>query len=175
MNDIIRQESQTDYAAVFSLVEQAFKELKISNHDEQFLVERLRKSKSFVPELSLVAEVNGQIVGHILLTRAKIKSTDQVFMTLGLAPVAVLPEFQNKRIGSRLIEEAHRIARELGFTSVVLVGHADYYPRFGYKKASDFGIRFPIEVPDECGMVAELADDALKGISGVIEHPKEFF
>jgi predicted N-acetyltransferase YhbS len=128
MSILIRQEQPADYPAVFALVEQAFRDLKISDHTEQYLVERLRKSDAFIPELSLVAEDNGKIVGHILLTKLKIQNGQQEFESLSLAPVAVLPEYQRQGIGAMLIEEAHRVAKSLGYTSVILVGHENYYP-----------------------------------------------
>jgi predicted N-acetyltransferase YhbS len=171
----IRQEQPSDYPAVFALVEQAFRDLKISDHTEQYLVERLRKSDAFIPELSLVAEDNGKIVGHILLTKLKIQNGQQEFESLSLAPVAVLPEYQRQGIGAMLIEEAHRVAKSLGYTSVILVGHENYYPRFGYKPASTFGIKFPFEVPDANGMAVELVENGLAGIRGTVVYPPGFF
>lgn len=170
----IRQETPSDYQNVFDLTDEAFRTLEISDHTEQFLVERLRKSDAFIPELSMVAEVDGKVVGHILLTKIKIIKWEQEFNSLALAPVSVLPSYQKQGIGGKLIEAAHAKARELGFGSVQLVGHADYYPRFGYKKASQFGIHQPFDVPDECSLVVELTKASLKGVSGTVGYPKEF-
>ncbi len=175
MKIIIRQETPNDYPAVFSLVEQAFREMEFSNFDEQFLVERLRKTEAFIPEFSLVAECEGEIVGHVLMTKVAIKFIDKELPMLALAPVSVLPVFQRQGIGSRLIEKAHHIARAKGFIAVVLVGHPDYYPRFGYIRASALGIEFPFDAQDECCMVAELVKDGLNGVTGILEHPEEFY
>jgi predicted N-acetyltransferase YhbS len=175
MTLIIRQETPNDHTTVFSLTEEAFREMKFSKQDEQFLVERLRKSEAFIPELSLVAELDGQVVGHIMLTKMTIRKDDMGYSTLGLAPVSVLPAYQCQGIGSSLIREAHRIAKEMGYESVVLIGHPTYYPRFGYQVAGNYGISFPFEAPAECCMVAELFEGALEGVSGLIEHPKEFY
>ncbi|PKV62643.1 GNAT family N-acetyltransferase [Pontibacter ramchanderi] len=171
----IRQEQPADYPAVFALVEQAFRDLVISDHTEQFLVERLRKSNAFIPELSLVAVDQGKIVGYILLTKLKIKNHQQEFESLSLAPVAVLPTYHRQGIGAMLMEQAHLVAKDLGYTSVILVGHEQYYPRSGYKPASTFGIRFPFEVPDANAMAVELVENGLAGISGEVVYPKEFF
>lgn len=171
---IIRQEENRDFKSVFQLIEKAFENEKLSDHKEQFLVERLRKSEAFIPELSIIAEIEGEIVGHILVTKLKIKNATGEFESLALAPVSVLPEFQGKQIGSKLIIESHRKARELGYKSIVLLGHEKYYPRFGYKQADKYGIELPFEVPKENCMVIELVDDGLKGINGVVEYPKEF-
>ena len=175
MNINIRKEKESDYKVVFELTEKAFASLEISNHDEQFLVERLRKSDVFIPELSIIAEYNGKVVGHILLTKLKIVNKENQFESLSLAPVSVLPEFQNKGIGGRLIEAAHQKAKELGYKSVILVGHENYYPRFGYELASKYGITFSFEVPDINAMAIELERGALKNISGEVRYPKEFF
>ncbi len=171
----IRQEQPSDYPAVFALVEQAFRDLEISDHTEQFLVERLRNTHAFIPELSLVAEEDGKVVGYILLSKLKIQDSQQAYASLGLAPVAVLPEYQGQGIGAQLIEQAHRIAKGLGYTSVILVGHENYYPRFGYKPASSFGINFPFDVPDANAMAVELVENGLAGIRGTVVYPPAFF
>jgi len=175
MNIKIRQEKPADYGAVFELIEEAFRKLEISNHQEQFFVERLRKSDAFIPELSLVALLENKIVGHIVLSKIKIKNEEKECQTLILAPVSVLPEFQNQGIGSQLIIEAHKKATELGFKSVILVGHEDYYPRFGYKKAVGFGIKQPFDVPEENNLAVELVENGLNDVSGTVEYPKYFF
>ncbi len=171
----IRQENNSDHQKVFDLTKQAFALLEISNHDEQYLVERLRKSSTFIPELSLVAESDGGIVGHIMLTKIKIANEKQSFDSLVLAPVSVLPEFQNKGIGGKLIEKAHLKAKELGYKSVVLVGHENYYPKFGYELTSKYRIKLSFDAPEKNCMVVELVRDGLKGVSGVTEFPKEFY
>lgn len=172
---IIRQEEAADYEAVFNVIESAFKQMEHSDHQEQWLVQRLRQSPGFIPALSLVAVSGQQIIGHILLTPIKIKNEKEEFASLALAPVSVIPEYQHKGIGGRLIEAAHQKAREAGFRSVVLLGHAAYYPRFGYKKASEFGIRLPFDVPDEYCMAIELTKDGLNGVNGMVEYPAAFF
>ena len=170
----IRQETEKDHSAVFNLIESAFREAEFADNTEQFLVERLRKSDAFIPELSMVAEIDGKIVGHILLTKLKIKNKSNEFDSLALAPVSVLPEFQGKGIGGKLIVEAHKKAKELGHKSIVLLGHENYYPRFGYEQADKYGIELPFEVPKENCMVIELIENALKGVNGIVEYPKEF-
>ncbi|WP_099049859.1 GNAT family N-acetyltransferase [Chryseobacterium indologenes] len=171
----IRQEEKKDHQQVFQLTEEAFREMEHSDHQEQFLVEKLRKSEAFVPELSLVAEVEtGEIAGHILFTKITIEGDGQSFPSLALAPVSVKPEFQNKGVGAKLILEGHRIAKELGYESVILLGHESYYPRFGYKKTSNFGVSFPFDIPEENGMAVELVKDGLKNKKGVVKYSQEF-
>ncbi|WP_185095000.1 GNAT family N-acetyltransferase [Chryseobacterium taiwanense] len=171
----IRQEEEKDYPQVFQLIEEAFKNIEYSDHQEQFLVEKLRKSDAFIPELSLVAEnENGEIVGHILFTKLKIINDSEVFESLALAPVSVKPEFQHQGIGGKLIDFGHHKAKELGFESVILIGHETYYPKFGYKKTSNFGISFPFDIPEENGMALELTENSLKNIKGIVKYPREF-
>jgi predicted N-acetyltransferase YhbS len=175
MEVFIRQEKPTDYQAVFNIIEKAFKDAPIGDGNEQFLVERLRKSSAFIPELSLVAELKGEMIGHILLTRIQIREKDKTHELLALAPVSVLPKCQNQGIGGLLIKGAHAIAIKLGFKLIVLLGHQNYYPRFGYERASNYGIRIPFEAPDENCMVIELVQGGLIGVSGMVEYAPEFF
>ncbi|MDR2230998.1 GCN5 family acetyltransferase [Elizabethkingia ursingii] len=176
MNILFRQENKDDYAAVFNLIQRAFEKEEMSDHSEQYLVERLRNSEAFIPELSIVAEINQNIAGHILLTRIKvINNKNEEFDSLALAPVSVLPEYQGKGIGGKLIETAHKKAKELGFGSVILLGHENYYPRFGYEIAKKYGIKLPFEVPDENCMAIELIKGALEGVEGTVVYPKAFF
>jgi predicted N-acetyltransferase YhbS len=173
MNLEIRQEQVADYEFTENVVKLAFANAEHSDKKEHELVSRIRKSSSFIPELSLVAtnKDNGSILGHILLSRIKISNTE----SLALAPVSVLPEYQNKGVGGLLITAALNAAKELGYNSVVVLGHPEYYPKFGFKKASRWGIKAPFEVPDEAFMAIELRDRALSGISGVVEYPSVFF
>ncbi|MGY5353611.1 GNAT family N-acetyltransferase [Wenyingzhuangia sp. IMCC45467] len=170
----IRKENPEDFKTVFNLIEKAFENEQMSDHKEQFLVERLRKSNAFVPELSMVAEIENKIVGHILLTKLKIKNKSNEFDSLALAPVSVLPGFQGKGIGGKLIVESQKRAKELGHKSIVLLGHENYYPRFGYKQADKYGIELPFDVPKENCMVMELIENGLNGVNGMVEYPKEF-
>lgn len=175
MEVTIRQETEGDRSSVFTLIEEAFKDEEYSDHQEQFLVERLRVSDAFIPGLSLVAEIDGQVVGYVLLTRIIIKNNLLHYGSLALAPVAVLPQYQKKGIGGQLIHTAHEKAKALGFTSVVLLGHQGYYPRFGYQPADNYCIELPFDVPKENCMVVALEKDALNKVRGVVEYPKEFF
>lgn len=171
MGVAIRQEKIEDVQEVYHVVQKAFEDADHSDHDEHQLVNRLRKSTKFIPELSLVAEYEGRIVGHILFT--EIHVGDRILVAL--APVAVLPEMQSKGIGKKLITEGHQIAARLGYTGSVVLGHEKYYPKFGYKKASLYGIEAPFDVPENSFMAVELTDGGLSGVHGVVEYAKEFF
>ncbi len=174
-NIITRKENTFDHNWVIELTEKAFESLEISDHNEGKLVDKLRKAPTFIEELSLVAELNGQVVGHILFTPIIIDNGEQQFQSLVLAPVSVLPEFQKQGIGGQLFRAGHQKALELGFQSVILIGHPEYYPRFGYKPASIWGIKTQIPLPsDDVFMAVELTDGALTGVSGMVVFPPEF-
>lgn len=175
MNIRIRKETQKDYEFTETVVEKAFQNEEHSDHSEHFLVARLRKSSAFVPELSLIAEMNEEIVGHIMLTKLLIKDDEKRYESLALAPVSVLPEYQNKGIGSELIHKSLKISKEMGFKSVIVLGHDKYYPRFGFRPASKWGIKAPFDVPDESFMALELEVGSLDGIMGTVVYGKEFF
>ena len=120
---------------------------------EAQLVEALRESEAHVPELCLVAIHDGSVVGHIAFSRARVASGHEV---LALAPMAVLPEQQRQGAGTALVSEALRRAGETEFPLVVVVGHAEYYPRFGFEPADALGIQAAFEVPSEAWMAYRL-------------------
>lgn len=171
MDITIRQETVHDYERVYDLVKAAFTADDCPSPDEQELVIRLRKSHAFVPQLSLVAEYGEKIVGHILFTEVKVSG----HTLLALAPLSVLPDAQNHGVGGQLIEEGHKIAAGLGYPGCIVLGHAAYYPRFGYEPAGKYHISPPFEVPDDNFMAIALQPDGLKNIRGVVEYAKEFF
>ncbi|PTN03795.1 GNAT family N-acetyltransferase [Mangrovibacterium marinum] len=172
----IRQETEADHQAVFNLVKAAFERMEISEHNEQLIIERLRQSPSFVPELSMVACLDdGTIVGHILLTKITIEDQEKSYPSLVLAPVSVLPDYQHQKIGSQLIVAAQNKALEMGYTSIVLVGHAHYYPRFGYELCRRFGIKMPFDAPDINCMAIELIPGALEHVQGLVHFDPVFF
>lgn len=152
---VIRIEEERDYNQVEKLIIQAFANAEHSDGNEAKLVRKLRQSNSFIPALSLIAEIDGKIVGHILFTQIGIGNGKGV----ALAPLAVLHEFRKKGIGSSLISEGHAIARKLGFSVSVVLGSPEYYPRHGYIPASDLGIIAPFEGMDEYFMACILSNN----------------
>ena len=169
MNAKVRQETDRDYRGITEV-----NDLGFGQKNEGQLILRLRETKKFIPELSLVAEIGSRIVGHILFYPIEVKSEGKVFHSLALAPMAVLPEFQRQGFGSQLVREGLKRARDLGFKSAIVLGHAAYYPRFGFEPAGKSGIRPPFEVPDDAFMALELVRDGLKDIQGTVEYPPEF-
>lgn len=167
----IRQEQKKDHAQVYALVREAFETAEHRDGTEQDLVERMRHSAAFVPSLSLVACDGGKLAGHILFTEIELGGT----RALALAPLSVLPEYQRQGVGTRLMEAGHRIARALGYEWSVVVGSERYYPRAGYRPASQFGIYAPFEVPDQNHMVLALQGGSATFEHAVTHYAKEFF
>jgi putative acetyltransferase len=163
----IRSEEAADQLSVRRVNELAF-----GQATEADLVDALRAKAD--PYVSLVAIVDGLIVGHIFFSPVSIESETGVFNAIGLAPMAVLPEFQNKGIGSRLVDEGLKSCRELGQEVVVVLGHPNYYPRFGFIPAHLKGLRSEYDVPDDTFMVLELSESALSGRRGLVKYHPEF-
>ncbi|MGF9854630.1 N-acetyltransferase [Bacillus paramobilis] len=169
----IRQEQQNDYKKTEEVVQQAFLHEEFSDKTEHDLVKRIRECDAFVPELSIVA-VDEEIVGHIMLSKITIEKGATSVESLALAPVSVARGHQKKGIGGKLIGAALEKAIELGYGSVVVLGHPEYYPKFGFKKASEWNIKAPFEVPDEVFMVIELSENALQGVEGIVQYSSAF-
>jgi len=169
MTTEIREEIHRDHETVYRLHELAFKQA-----NEAELVKALRKSRAFIPGLSLVALHHEAIVGHILFTKILIKNSVTVYESLALAPVSVHPDHQRTGIGSALIRAGLQKARELGYNSVIVLGHEHYYPKFGFLPASGWEIRAPFEVPSAAFMALELRPGGLSGVSGTVEYAREF-
>ncbi|MED3125573.1 GNAT family N-acetyltransferase [Bacillus wiedmannii] len=169
----IRQEQKNDYRKTEEVVQQAFLNEEFSDKKEHELVKRIRKCDAFIPELSIVA-VDEEIIGHILLSKIQIEQGATSVESLALAPVSVARGHQKKGIGGKLIGAALEKAKELGYGSVVVLGHPEYYPKFGFKKASEWNIKAPFEVPEEVFMVVELRENALEGVEGVVQYSSAF-
>lgn len=165
---LIRQEKETEYAALYDLVKIAFQTAKVSSGDEQNFVDRLRASGNYIPELALVAEDEGKLVGHIMLTNTFIETATGPFPLLLLAPVAVILERRKQGIAAKLIEESFRRAKTQGHKATILVGDPAFYGRFGFKPAVEFGITNTNEIPNEYVLARELVPDALQNAKGAI-------
>lgn len=166
----IKTEMHQDYEEVYQLNVQAFDH----REDESKLIERIRASEGFIPELSLVAEEDGRIVGHALFSKAEIMDHENKHHeVIVLAPIAVLPDKQKQGIGGRLIREGLRRSAELGYQYVFLIGHPSYYPRFGFKPARNLGFELKqFDVSDDVFMVYELTDGPR--LQGELRYPSVF-
>lgn len=167
----VRQETPADFADIYNLVQTSFATAEEKDGTEQDLVVNLRKGEAYIPELALVAvDESETIVGYILFTSIIIGKSRSV----ALAPLAIDPVHQKQGIGTLLMHEGHRIASELGYEFSVVLGSDRYYPRVGYRPASEFAIAAPFEVPEKNYMALALQTEAVNP-AGVVEYAPAFF
>ena len=163
---LIRIEEEKDQAAIHALNASAFEPPAEAN-----LVDVLRNKAQ--PIISLVADVNKQVVGHIMFSPVTLSGHPDTKI-MGLAPMAVAPAHQRKGIGSALVCAGLARCKQLGFGAVVVLGHPEYYPRFGFTPSSNFGIGCEYDVPEEVFMAIELEPDYLRNKSGTIRYHAAF-
>jgi putative acetyltransferase len=167
---IIREEHPEDVEAIRRVNDAAFRQPV-----EAEVVDRLRES--CLDLLSLVAVHRDEVVGHILFSPASIGGggATPAVMGMGLAPMAVLPGWQGQGIGSLLIHNGIKMLRERGCPFIIVLGYPEYYPRFGFERASRYDIhsQWP-DVPDEAFMILILNKTAMVGASGIASYRKEF-
>lgn len=173
----LRQERFSDHSAIAALILGAYRDIPYSNHKEQIMVERLRDSDAFIPALSIVAENDNQdLVGHILFTKIQIRNQGQSYQALALAPLSVDPRYQKKGIGKKLVLEGHRVAKELGYNYVIVLGIPNYYPKFEYQFISKFNVSLPIKISDENALIVFLIkNNYLEITGGTVIYSEAFF
>lgn len=164
----IRPEKPSEYPFIFNLVKVAFETAKVSNGDEQNYVDRLCAGECYIPELALVAKEQGRVIGHIMLTKTYILTGTERVEALLIAPLSVELAHRNRGVGSKLVAEGFRVAKQMGFNSVFVVGDPAYYGRFGFHSSARFGIMHVPEIPDPYVMAIELTPNALAGVSGTV-------
>jgi len=162
----IRAEEERDWPAVYSLNESSF-----GTVSEADLVDLLRAQVSQV--ISLVAEVNQEVVGHIMFTPVSLSGFPAASI-MGLAPMAVSSKKRNRGIGSALVRKGMEECRNLNIGAVVVLGHSGYYPRFGFKRASLFGIHCEYDVPEDVFMAVEVEPSYLSEKYGIVKYHELF-
>ena len=162
----VRSETDADRAAIRAVNEAAFE-----SSLEADIVDALRSKR--IELVSLVAERDGGVLGHILFSPVSLDKHGELKL-MALGPMAVVPRHQREGIGSRLVREGLIRCRQLGVQAVVVVGHPQYYPRFGFTAASRYGVRCEYDVPDDVFMLLELARGALSGVSGLVTYDQVF-
>ena len=164
---LIRVEQPNEVEQIFQVHIDAF-----AGDTEAKLVNMLREcAQQFI---SLVAVRDNQIVGHIVFTPVDLSNGTSELRIMGLGPMAVVTDYQRQGIGSALVKEGLKQVTELGYDAVVVLGHANYYPRFGFVPASQYQIKSEYDVPDDVFMILELTPGALQGKHGTIKYHQAF-
>ena len=164
---IIRPEHTDDIDRIREINISAFGEESEAN-----LIDALRKSG--VPLISLVAEEDKTVIGHIMFSPVTIDNGCSDISAAGLAPMAVLPEFQRKGVGSMLVKEGLEQCKQAGYSAVIVLGHPEYYPRFGFVPSSTYNIKSEYDVPENVFMIMELIEGALKDCHGTVKYHEVF-
>lgn len=170
----LRLEKPEDYREVEEVTREAF--WRVSDDvDEHFIAHKLRESANFVPELDFVAEMNGRLVGNVMYSKAKIVSddgTETPVLTFG--PLSVTPIYQNKGVGTALLEKTIKLAKAMDYPAIVILGEPDYYPAFGFERAESFGLTMSNGETCDAFMCLPLKDNALDGVTGKFYEDEAF-
>ncbi len=174
MNITICPENAKDYFETEYITREAFWDVYHPGCMEHLVLHNLRLASGFVRELDLVACDGERIVGNVVCSKAKVINEKQEFEVLSMGPLAVLPEYQGRGIGSLLIKAVINKARELGYKGIVIYGNPDFYHRFGFVNAEQFGIRTAGGENFDYFMALELAAGSLQGITGNFYEDEAF-
>ena len=166
MNVTVRNIEDKDRYAVELVTKRAFWNLFMPGCDEHYLVHRLWDDPCYLPELSLLAEADGRVVGAIMYTKSRIETENGDLGILTFGPLCVDPDCQRQGIGKTLLLESMRIAADKGYPAIFICGVPEYYPKFGFKTADVFGVTMPDGSNFSAFMRCELRDGALDGVSG---------
>ncbi len=176
---IIRRETPSDYDAVEHLTREAFWNVYRPGCTEHYVVHVLRKDPAFVPELDLVMERNGQLIGHVMYMRAKITADDgRELPVMTFGPISIHPDFQRRGLGKRLLDESMERARELGAGALCIEGNIAFYGKSGFVVAGTKGIRYHGEPEQEMVpyfLMKELRPGFLDGVTGVYHTPQGYY
>ena len=173
-NAVIRNIKNEDIYEVECVAKKAFWNLNMPGCDEHYTVHRLWNSDVCVPELSMLAEIEGKIVGAILYAKAKIQTPNSQSETLTFGPLCVDPDFQRKGLGKLLLQKSMEKAKTSGFGSILICGVPTYYPKYGFVTADKFGITMPDGTNFDAFMGIELIKGSLNGITGKFYEPSMY-
>jgi predicted N-acetyltransferase YhbS len=170
MEIVLRLEEEKDCRAVEELTREAFWNVHFPGCDEHLLIRNLRKQKEFVKALDFIALHNDKIVGNIVYVEGKIKNGDTEHKIVTFGPVSVLPEYQNRGIGSKLINHTVKLSEEMGYKAIVIYGDPEYYKRFGFKVSKEYGITNQDKKYPAALLVLESYPNSLIGIEGIYDE-----
>lgn len=163
----IRMENMKDYRETENVVREAFWNVYSPGCSEHYLLHQMRDCAAYIPELNLVAEDNGKIIGQVITLKANIKGDNQTrYTVLSLGPIAVLPQYQKTGVGAKLIAKTKETARNLGYRAILLCGNPAYYSKQGFEAAEKYGIRNSENMFMDALQVYGLYEGALEDLAG---------
>lgn len=166
---IIRTETEKDFEVIDKIHDSAF------GHDwESALIRRLRAREDYIKDFSLVAEIDGEVVGHVLFTHVTVESPVKSTPAVILAPLAVFKDYRGAGAGTALVAEGIKRARKAGYGLMLVYGHRFYEKKFGFTLAHEQGIFRPNPMPNAPVRMLPLTENGAEGVSGVIKYPVEF-
>ncbi len=165
----IRLAKETDFEEIYQLVQTAFATARVKDGTEQDFVLELRAGDGYLPALEFVAEAEGRLIGHIMLTKKQVMTPAGPFAGLLLAPLCVALEYRDQGIGGQLVRHSLEAAKKLGYTGVFLAGDPDYYGRFGFRAAAQFGIQNDSSIPSQFVLGCEIVPGGLEQAAGVLK------
>lgn len=175
-NIIIRSETPADYRIVENLTREAFWNIYRPGCLEHYVLHTFRTDPAFVPELDLVMELNGEIIGHVMYVRSAIQTDDGrevPIMTFG--PISIAPTYQHHGLGKQLLDLSMEKAREMGAGALAITGNIDFYSKSGFVVSKTLGIRYADDPEADYFLIAELEPGFLNGISGTYKDPAGYF
>jgi predicted N-acetyltransferase YhbS len=162
----LRLEEEKDYSAVENLTREAFWNVYRPGCDEHLVLHNMRNANEFIKELDYVAIYNNEIIGNIVYAKSKIIGTIKEYEVLTFGPVSVLPKYQKKGIGKKLIVHTIKKSKEMGFKVIIIYGNPKYYEKFGFKNTKEYGITDMESNYNDALMVLELFPNSLENING---------
>ena len=162
----LRLEEEKDYSIVENITREAFWNLYKPGCDEHLLLHNIRNANEFIKELDYVASYNNEIVGNIVYVKSKIITTFNEYDVLTFGPLSVLPKYQSKGIGGKLINHTIKLSKEMGFKAIIIYGNPQYYEKFGFKNTKEYGITDMEGNYNDALMALELLPNALENING---------
>ncbi|KIX90223.1 acetyltransferase [Staphylococcus microti] len=176
MSIFISTLTEMDYEPSLQMIENTFEDVAASNHNEAALVKGLRMAPDYRYELEVIAKTaDDDIIGHAMCSEVTIQSDDDTYIALALAPLSVAKAYQHKGIGKALVQALEERAYAQEYTTIVVLGHPDYYAQLGYEVASKHEITVPFNVPDEAVRVKFLWDSLENPPHGEVQYPDLFF
>lgn len=176
MDIVLRLEEPRDYGEIENITREAFWNQFRPGCDEHYLLHVMRGDPSFIPGLDYVALQDGRLIGNIVYAKGRVvDARDRSREVITFGPVSVLPEYQKRGVGARLIFHTLDLARRLGFGAVLILGHPDYYLKFGFRRARDFGIRTKDGDTFDPFMALELQPGSLAGLEGGVFYDSDVY